>query len=965
MQVRSIILTVAFSTTVAVFADPRVAVAQSNPESSDEARLALFESKIRPALVEYCMECHSTETEASGGLLLDSRSGWLAGGDSGAVINVGAPEASRLLVAMSYSDPDLQMPPDGQLPAETVDAFRRWIADGAIDPREAMSPIAKPSVGLLVEKAKDHWAYREIQPPELPKEYASTTASPIDYFIQRELADLGLPSSNAADPTAIVRRLHFDLTGLPPLQSKENENTLALLEQGDEDAYKVLVDRLLESPQFGERFARNWMDVVRYAESITLRGFILPEAWRYRDYLIQGYVDDRPFDQMIREQVAGDLLQSDDLQNRTMQLVATTFLAVGNTNLEEQDKAQLEMDYVDEQLEVIGRAFLGQTIGCARCHDHKFDPIPTSDYYAMAGILHSSVALEHANLSKWIEKPLPIPESDESRYAMLQSQLASIDERLAILNRLTDKKLAEDIRVIPVEELEGVVVDNHQAKLLGKWMESQHVGRFVGEGYIHDEDSDKGKKSATFEPTELAPGKYRVRLAYSASDNRASNVNVRVYSADGEALVLVDQRIPPPEEAIWVSLGEYRFEKDGQAFVLVTNDESDGHVIVDAIQFLPVGNDTTSAVGKLGGVTNQRDSKQNETDQPLANDLELKSLKSERNKVEQALARRPRFMTIVEQESPADCAIHIRGDVHNLGEFVPRGFLSAVDLGTQIEIAEGSSGRLELARWLSHPANPLTARVYANRIWSWLMGQGLVSSVNNFGTTGTQPSHPELLDWLGNELVQSGWSTKHLIRVIVLSDAYRRSITSPTDDQQRLDPSNRFYWRGHSRRLTVESLRDAMLQISGELDLAVGGSLIPNATNADFDFEHTSNRRSIYQPVFRNSLPDLFDAFDFADPSVSVGERSRSTISSQALVLLNHPWVSKRAIAAAERYRDLYASSDRRRLIREIYIDCLYREPSESEVAQSLRYLDEPSDSNRLQLYLQSIFASIDFRYLD
>jgi len=964
MQVRSAILIVAYSFTAFVSVNLCVAFAESGHESIEREKIAFFESKIRPALIEHCMECHSVETEASGGLLLDSKSGWSAGGDSGPAINPGDAESSRLFVAMMYSNPDLQMPPDGELPAAIVDAFRQWIADGAVDSRQATSLVSKPQVGMPVERAKDHWAYNKLQFPKLPNDDASTSGSPIDYFVDHQLENVDLQASDVAEPSALVRRLYFDLTGLPP--SADTEHSVELIAQGDKNAYEEIVDRLLESPRFGERFARNWMDVVRYAESITLRGFVLPEAWRYRDYLIQAFAQDRPFDQMLREQIAGDLMHSDDLHERQQQLIATTFLAVGNTNLEEQDKAQLEMDYVDEQLEVIGRAFLGQTIGCARCHDHKFDPIPTSDYYALAGILHASVALEHANVSKWLEKPLPLSEGDESHYAALETQLASIDDRMRKLNQAADRKIAKDVRAISVEELEGVVVDSRKARLVGTWIESTYVGRFVGDGYIHDEDSDKGKKSATFEPSELAPGQYRVRLAYSASDNRASNAMVRVFSADGETVVRVDQRINPPEGAIWVSLGEFRFEKDGQAFVLVTNAESDGHVIVDAIQFLPIGNESTLLPTKSAGNAhnaNESDAKQKENDRLSAK--EVASLKSERKIVEQSLASRPRFMTIVEQESPANCAIHIRGDVHNLGEVVPRGFMTAIDVGTQIDIAEKSSGRLELAQWLSHPSNPLTARVYANRVWCWLMGQGIVSSVDNFGTTGTQPTHPELLDWLASELIRSGWSTKHLVRTIVMSDAYRRRIIDPTDDQQRVDPSNRYYWRGHSRRLTAESLRDSMLKISGELDLAMGGSLIPGTTKEDYGFKHVSARRSIYQPLFRNSLPALYDAFDFADASVSVGERPRSTVSPQALVLLNHPWVSNRAKAAAERYQKLYSPSDHQGLINAVFRDCLYREPTAIEISQSVRYLGDSQDSARLQLFIQSVFASLDFRYLD
>ncbi|HUP80201.1 MAG TPA: DUF1549 domain-containing protein, partial [Pirellula sp.] len=388
------------------------------------------------------------------------------------------------------------------------------------------------------------------------------------------LANDGIVPAPSASPIVLVRRLYFDLTGLPP--SARDVRHFVGADGTSEMDYESLVDRLLETPQFGENFARKWMDVARYAESVTLRGFVLPQAWRYRDYLVQAYAEDRPFDQMIREQVAGDLLKHNDLRQRHMQLVATGFLAMGNTNLEEQDKAQLEMDYIDEQLDVLGSAFLAQTIGCARCHNHKFDPIPTRDYYAMAGILRSAVSLEHENVSKWIEQPLPMSGDEESTYRQLTEQLADVTKQIASMKKSPKQAGSSKKGTISVTDLPGVVVDSRDAKLVGIWTVSSAIRPVIGDGYIHDANSDKGKKTATFEPPNLPPGPYEVRLSYTASENRASNAIARVFSADGEATVVIDQKQPPPEDGLWISLGKYRFEKDGQAFVLVTNDQSDG-----------------------------------------------------------------------------------------------------------------------------------------------------------------------------------------------------------------------------------------------------------------------------------------------------------------------------------------------------------------------------------------------------
>ncbi|MGV3483652.1 MAG: DUF1553 domain-containing protein [Planctomycetaceae bacterium] len=930
----------------------------------EQEKLAFFETFIRPALETHCLECHSAETEASGGLLLDSRAGWQAGGDSGDAIVPGEPTQSRLLQAIGYDDPHLQMPPDGKLRPEIHAAFVRWIREGAVEPRDNASR-ARPQAGLPPQRAQEHWAYRELPPVSVPVSERRQPSSSIDSFIDRRLEQAGLEAGPAADHESLIRRLSYDLTGLPPaamepMPMADSSNAAA----GD---YEQWVDRLLASPHFGETFARHWMDVARYAESVTLRGFVLPEAWRYRDYLIESFNEDRPFNQMIREQVAGDLMQSKDLHERQMQRTATSFLAMGNTNLEQQDKSLLEMDYVDEQLDVIGRAFLAQTIGCARCHDHKFDPIPTRDYYALAGILRSSVALKHANLSQWIEQPLPLPQHEEAEYERLAGELAQIDQQIASIKKLNNVKDSKKRRSIAIEDLPGVIVDSSDAKLVGDWTTSMSVAGFVGDGYLHDGNTGKGMKTATFEPKELKPGSYQVRLAYSASTNRASNAVVRVFSADGEATVIVNQREQPVDDSLWISLGEYRFEANGQAFVLVSNADSDGHVIVDAVQFLPIA---PSLVDVTDSDSSQRRGPAADGNQPSRAQLnrELQQWEARRKELLQAMEKRPRYLTIVEQLPPKDLPIHIRGDVHNLGDTVPRGFLTAIAPQSQPTIAANSSGRWELGQWLASDQNALTARVYANRVWCWLMGQGLVTTVNNFGTTGAAPTHPELLDWLAAELIRSGWSTKYLVRQIVMSDAYRRRLADPDPRQAETDPANQLYWRGHSRRLTSEALRDSMLYVSGELDTAMGGSLIRPGTKADYDYHHQSTRRTVYQPVFRNSLAPLLEAFDFADSSVSVGQRARGTVPTQALVLVNHPWPIARAAAAAARLHTEYGEHDLERLVDVAYYRCLYRKPTDEERTLALQFLcgnQQVAQRDRLQSLIHSLFASLDFRYLE
>jgi hypothetical protein len=993
------------------------------PDDSPQ-HIAFFESKIRPLLIEHCYECHSTSTEASGGLTLDARSGWQTGGDSGPAIVPGDAAASRLYRAISYEDPVLEMPPDGMLPKQVIEDFKLWIDAGAADPREGSgattAAIQAKQSGLPVDRAHEHWAYRPIQVPALPTSiaaHADAQAAPeasfdnagdsispasntierndsiIDRFIDARLHSAGLRSAPQASRAALARRLYFDLTGLPPSVEQLEEFIAA----DAPTAYHELVEQLLASPRFGETFARHWMDVARYADSITLRGFVLPEAWRYRDYLIESFSSDRPFDQMIREQVAGDLMQQShssassdgrttafdhppsvagDVEQRRRQLIATAFLALGNTNLEQQDKAQLEMEFIDEQLEVIGRAFLGQTIGCARCHDHKFDPIPTADYYALAGILRSAEAMQHDNVSKWIERPLPLDTQQSEHYTHLTARIAALDKPISELKQQLNIAAKSEQRSIAVSELAGVVVDDASAKPIGQWSHSNNVRPFVGNGYIYASPTE-ASNTVTFEPEQIAPGEYEVRLAYTAHPNRSSQTLVRVFSADGETDRVLNQKRAPAEDGIWQSLGRFRFEKDGQAYVLLSSSGADGIVTVDAVQFLPAGQPQTAVAAPVKPAAHAATADEGRAAAAPHRDLagQLQKLEAERKKLQAELDARPRYLTIVEQGPVRDIPIHIRGDVHNLGDVVPRGFLTAVKPVRSKPFDDGTSGRLEFAYWLASAENPLTARVYANRVWAWLMGQGLVASVNNFGTTGREPSHPELLDWLAAELIESGWSTKHLVRTIVLSDAYQRSSLHHDAAAQELDPNNQLYWRGHQRRLSAEALRDAMLFISGELDLTMGGSIIKPGTKDDYDYQHRSTRRSIYHPVFRNSLPELLEAFDFADSSVSVGQRPRSTVATQSLVLMNHPWVIRRAAGAAEQaLQELDAGAWKRHtlmsFVERAYLKALAREPADGEVELAVRFL-EAAGSNRqaqrqrLEQLIHSLFASLDFRYID
>ncbi|MGE0760670.1 MAG: DUF1549 domain-containing protein, partial [Pirellulaceae bacterium] len=813
-----------------------------------------FEKKVRPVLVEHCEKCHGAE-QAKGGLRLHAKAGWLEGGDSGPAIIPGNPDESLLIQAVRYGG-DYEMPPEGRLPPTIVRDLEEWVRRGAPDPRTGAVTLAKPR-GIDLELGRQHWAYRPLAvtvPPAVRDEVWPVHA--IDRFVLEQLEERGSQTAAGAPRDVLVRRLYFDLTGLPPTPDDMAE----FVSDRDERAYERLVDRLLASPHFGERWGRHWLDVARYAESLTLRGFVFHDAWRYRDYVIDSLNSDRPYDQFVQAQIAGDLMPAESLEEQQANRIATTYLMLGNTNLEEQDKTQLEMDFIDEQLDTIGKGLLAQTLGCARCHDHKFDPISMQDYYGLAGIFKNVQALEHANVSKWVEVPLPLSPVVAREYQRRDEAVARLQAKIQQLKAAAGAGGGPDDarrQVVPIRELPGVVVDDTQARRVGEWKESQSVRGYVGSGYLHDLATGSGQKSLTFTAELPRDGRYEVRFAYTPGTNRAPRATVTVFSADGEKAIQLDQREPPDIEGLFVSLGQFAFERAGQSFVIVTNEDAGGHVVADAVQFLPL-DESVAAIGVRAGTANaipesssrekspkERSPRDESVRQALA---ELKRHEAELKRLNQSLPARPVSMSVREMPTVGDIRIHVRGSVHNLGPAAPRGFLAVCRLEGAAAPPANQSGRRELAQWLTDPRHPLTARVMTNRIWYWLLGQGLVRTVDNFGTTGEPPSHPELLDFLTERFIASGWSVKELVRDIVLSRTYRQDSQARTMPS---DPDNRWLSRHARRRLDAEELRDAMLLVSGQLQSQMGGPTYPRQLASDYGFQHRDTRRSVYSPVFR------------------------------------------------------------------------------------------------------------------
>ena len=812
--------------------------------------------------------------------------------------------------------------------------------------------------GIDIEAGRKHWAYHPLKAPAIPK--IRNTAWPsndIDCFILARLEATGLSPGADAEKIVLVRRLYFDLIGLPPTP----EEITRFADDPSPKAYENLVDSLMASPRFGERWGRHWLDVARYAESMSLRGRLLKHAWRYRDYVINAFNDDLPYDQFLRQQLAGDLLKATSVDAQRRNLIATTYLMMGDTLLENQDKSQLDMDYVDEQLDAIGKGMLAQTIACARCHDHKFDPIPTHDYYAMAGILKNVQWLKHGNVSNFMEKPLPI--SEETKRG-LEIHDASVARLKSEINTLKPKVTGKGLPPVQAKDLPGIVVDNTDAKATGRWAKSSGVPNHVGSEYLYSNTSG----SKVIYPVKFPKGgKYVVRISGAQHPNRAPKALVTVLHNGGSKSFRLDQRKSPGafnkagSDGYFQSLGFYEFPSGQWDAVEISTKGGGGLVVADAVQFLPVDND--------GKVTIPQLSQQGKELSP-AEEKELKARMAKLTTDLSALQKRkpaPEMVnSAVEKKKPTDMKIHVRGNIYQLGAIAPRGVLQVANYGPAPKMPTNASGRLELADWVTDPANPLTARVMANRVWQWLIGEGLVRTVDNFGTRGESPSHPELLDHLAVQFVQQGWSVKKLIRAIALSKTYRLSSAR---GEQPEDPENRLLAHMNHRRLDAEALRDTMLSVGGTLKLEMGGATFPASLKTDVGFQFEAPRRSVYVPVFRSSLPELFEVFDFANSSLVTGRRTLSTVAPQALFMMNHPFVRTQAKLAAERLLGDSQPKEEDR-IDHAYLRILGRHATVAEIALSQKFLKsvvdttEKGQSEAWTQMVQSLFSTIDFRYV-
>lgn len=913
------------------------------PVVADETeKIEYFEKNIRPLLVNHCYECHSADArKLKANLYLDSRAGWHTGGDSGPAVIPGKPDESLLLEAVSHKNNDLQMPPETRLAEEDIEKLRTWISMGAPDPRDGV--VRKNHSKIDLQKGREFWAFKPPAAPRVPEvKDTSWPRNDIDRFILARLESEDVDPADDAGRHTLLRRIHFDLTGLPPTPAE----IAAFLDDKSPEAFEKVVDELLQRVEFGERWGRHWLDVARFAESSGGgRSMIFPHAWRFRDYIIKSFNEDKPYDQLIREHLAGDLLPHHSPSQRNEQLIGSGYLVLGALNYELQDQELLRMEFVDEQIDTVGRTFLGMTLGCARCHDHKFDPIPTTDYYALAGIFQSTESMGVGSAASGVSSvaTVKLDSTDQGRVEELREKLA----RLETQSRSLKSQLGDEPTKGPLDNslLTGITVDSTEATLTGKWTSSTHTGVWVGESYLHDDNKEKGEKEIAFSTTLPESREYEVLVSYNSAGSRSSKTPVTIHHLNGESTILLDQTEKPTHLNCFTSLGTFPFSDDIPARVTISNKDTNGYVIVDAVNFTKPG-----STGKKDQTSTDRKRVENK----------LKDLEKQRKTLESQIKElEPRAMAPREAGHPADGHVHIRGQVRNKGPMVPRGFITvASDPDNKVSIPPKSSGRLELAHWIANDRNPLTSRVMANRIWKHLLGEGIVRTPDNLGKTGELPSHPKLLDHLATQFTKHHWSVKKLVREIVLSRTYQLSSLN----QHKQDPENRLFGRANRKRLEAECIRDSALMVSGQLDPIRGGSTMGKVGQYDLNYKFNTRRRSIYTPWFRNSMIDLFEVFDAPNPNLVVGKRNTSNIPTQALFLMNSPFIREQSHFTSER---LIAEGAE---IGEAYLHILGRPPSETELTSTETFLAQFPDSEKEEAWTQlcqSLFSCLDFRFLD
>lgn len=1067
---------------------------------------AFFESRIRPVLVMHCYECHSAE-KTKGGLRLDYRGGFEKGGERGALVNASAPDKSLLLQAIRHDSKELRMPKGAdKLPDGVIADLTRWVRMGLPGLSEnppSTQAAATEEWQAKLAKRRAHWAWQPVKTPTVPK----LAAHPVDSFLMAKMQEKGLEPAAPAAPSALLRRLKFALVGLPPTE-EEMESFAAAMGQSDREtirqsygekadvtlsphpivslsATEALIDRLLQSPQFGEHWAAYWLDLMRFGETGGyVRDYPIPQAWRYRDYVIRAFNADLPYDRFVQEHVAGDLLPP--RLNAAMKInespLGTGFMRLMEVSSTASDVALEEAQIVENQIDTLAKAFQGLTVSCARCHDHKFDAISTADYYALFGTLASS---------RQSQVIIDAPEVKDNGMAAMQSTKQQMKDRLLTLwkedvqtqstalqtwlqarpgnkpdkttfwgrvllrekvDRADPGHLFSRIRQTPAgERLETVGatwLDDQRRESAAR--EERNRNKFKTTADFRESDAGwflsgvqpstvwSGRSDFTLMPEGkelidrfVSPGLSSDRLtrkhgaiARSADFSLGTQfVSLRVAGGSSAHVRLIqnnfqqmenvahlnkvahfDSRfptwitVPVGHQASWQGRRSYleiltkddvahfrRSETGNKPYQLLVNDttgrswfgvdqivehqtpgapENELHLSLRLAPASPECNaeglathwrkECDAALDRWGHDTAKTD------DVELLNWLlehgalrnQLAQLPSDVQKLaeqyrahESAVPRFQRASAIVAEGTGFDSPVHRRGSPDSPGEKAPRRFLEVIH-GAE-GYTSGSQARLELARDLTSPQNPLTARVMANRVWRWIFGQGLVATVDNFGVMGEKPSHPELLDYLANYLVEHDWSVKALIRHLVTSQAFQAQSLASAKAQQ-VDPANRLLSHMPVQRLRAEAVRDSILAVSGTLDQTMFGYTGPANQSESAAVANPKLRRGVYQYIRREALDHMMIMFDAPEPSRTQGDRETSSVPGQSLLMLNSALVHEQATAWAAKDMKLRKGYSTEQRIEHLFATALGRQPSVQEVHSLVEFIDDQAEAYAL-----------------
>jgi hypothetical protein len=891
---------------------PKVAGGEPDHDGID-----FFERKIRPVLIERCYTCHSAKAKkVRGGLLLDTRDGLRKGGSQGPAIVPGDPDASLLVRVIRYEDKDLQMPPKKRLSAEQVADFAAWIKRGAPDPRTKDGAAASASAS---RPAKEHWAFKT--PPDQPPPQVKQTDWPknaLDHFILAKLEAQGMKPAPPAHKRTLLRRASFDLIGLPPTPQEVD----AFLADDRPDAFARLVDRLLDSPRYGERWGRHWLDVARYADNkghIDFEEIRFVHSWAYRDWVIRAFNEDLPYDQFIVQQLAADQVAPKD---DPRPLAAMGFLTVGRRF------NGFVPEMIADRIDVMGRGLLGLSLGCARCHDHKYDPIPTKDYYSLYGVFAGCR-----------ERVVPlVRDCDRTpEYAAYEKEMAKREQKFqhalkAALDRVADgaRKITDQYLVAQLEMdkllPEEVYIDFEEDQF------NNVVARYW-EAYLQRVANDIHPVFGPWNAYAALPAHgFRTRAPQVLPNllAQASRVSVSAWPR-WNARVLSLFATPPVSmrevaerygkllnsiDQKWrKALERAAKEKAAAPKSLDDPDEEELRQVLygeDSPLNFPIHSWADIGFLFFEDVATRLGQLQKEIDQlRIASD-----------------AVPPYACILVDRPVQRNPRVFKRGNPETKGEKVPRQFLALL-AGPNRKPFRHGSGRLELARAIASPDNPLTARVLVNRVWMHHFGQGIVRTPSDFGLRSEPPSHPELLDWLSRRFIEGGWSIKKLHRLIMLSSTYQQSSRDVPANRQ-IDPLNRLLWRMNVRRLEFEEMHDALLAVAGRLDTTMGGPPV------HLEYEPFTGRRAVYAFIDRTHPPSLFATFDFANPDTHSPERYSTIVPQQALYLLNGRFADVQARHLAARYA---AKADSARRIGQMYRLVFGRVPTRAEVNLGLDFL--------------------------